>query len=276
MTYPVAMIPYANMAPYRELGAPRNCRFVACLPSASVTALLQNRVIAAAVPVGGLAALGGQVEPLGPYGIVAREKSMSVLFFSQHPMDQMRAPARIWLTGDSESSVRLLFLLLGYAHGFDRLPLTVANPEHAQGELVIGDAALKRILLECRPQPAIRSTRCRADLKFVTDLASGWYAVHRLPFVFARWVVRKDAPSDAKNSLKRWLNEFGRREDMLVARCIPKTAAALGVSRTIVSDYFTVIRRRLEDVDQAGQERFLSELATHLRNPLFQPAREST
>ncbi len=275
MTYPVAMIPYANMAPYRELGAPRGCHFVACLPSASVTALAQNRVIAAAVPVGGLAALAGRVEPLGPYGIAAREKSMSVLFFSQRPLDEMGAPARIWLTGDSESSVRLLFLLLGYARGFDRLPLAVGHPEQAQGELVIGDAALKRILLECRPQPAVRPMRCQSDWKFVTDLASAWYAAHRLPFVFARWVVCKDAPQDAKSALKHWLDDFGRQEDQLVERSVPKTAAALGVSRKIVSDYFRVIRRRLHTIDQAGQDRFLSELATHLRNPLFQPAGES-
>ncbi len=73
MTASVAMIPYTNMAPYRQLGAPRGCRFVPVIPRASIGALLSGEVVAAAVPVGGLKALDGVVETVDK-GQIAHRK----------------------------------------------------------------------------------------------------------------------------------------------------------------------------------------------------------
>ncbi len=275
MPWPVAMIPYTNMAPYRQLGPPAGSRFVRCVPSESVTALKTGRVLAAAVPVGGLAALEGVVEPLGPYGIAARERSMSVLLFSDRPFAQMYAPATVWLTGESESSVRLLYLLLGLRHGFDRLPLATPDPARASAELVIGDAALKRVLKDCRPAVDGPLYACGPGRTFVTDLASEWFALQALPFVFARWVIRRDAPAAARQALSDWLELFGRREAELVAACTPDAAAHLGVDTPVITEYFRVIRRHLDDDDLAGQERFQAGLATHARRPLFNPASET-
>ena len=113
MTFPVAMIPYLNMAPYRELGTPAGCRFVPLVPSRSIEALRSNAVIAAAVPVGGLPALNGLTEFLGNFGIAAAEQSMSVLFFSRRPLNAMGSETRIQVTGESASSVRLSLSVVG-------------------------------------------------------------------------------------------------------------------------------------------------------------------
>ncbi len=269
MTWPVAMIPYTNMAPYRQLGPPQGCRFVDCVPSESVGALESGRVLAAAVPVGGLAALTGVVEPLGPYGIAARERSMSVLLFSDRPFSEMHAPATVWLTGESESSVRLLFLLLGLRHGFDRLPRATPDAQAASAELIIGDAALKRVLRDCRPASGGLLYECGPRRTFVTDLAEEWFALQRLPFVFARWVIRRDAPAEVRRALADWLERFGRREEQLVSACTPDAAVQLGVDPAVITEYFRVIRRHLTDEDLAGQARFQSELEKHVRRPLF-------
>jgi len=274
MSYPVAMIPYTNMAPYRQLGEPAGCHFVPCVPSESVRALKTGEVLAAAVPVGGLKALEGLVENLGPFGIAARERSMSVLLFSDRPFSEMRTPATVWLTGDSESSVRLLFLLLGYRHGFDHLPRATRNPEQANAELVIGDAALKRVLVDCRPA-AGPLFHCGPDHTFVTDLAAEWFALKGRPFVFARWVIRQDAPAGVKKAMTAWLDIFGGREGELVRDCIPAAATRLKVSSRVIDAYFKVIRRRLTDDDMAGQALFLTELAQYARQPLFRPAAET-
>ena len=273
MTWPVAMIPYTNMAPYRQLGPPEGCRFVPCVPSESVGALESGRVLAAAVPVGGLGALAGVVEPLGPYGIAARERSMSVLLFSDRPFAEMHAPATVWLTGESESSVRLLFLLLGLRHGFDRLPLATPEAEDASAELIIGDAALRRVLTDCRPAADGPLYECGPRRTFVTDLASEWFALQKRPFVFARWVIRRDAPAAARGALTDWLDRFGRREARLVAACTPAAAARLGVETAVIEEYFRVIRRHLDDEDLAGQQRFQAALEKYARRPLFPPAR---
>ena len=92
MSAPVAMIPYANMAPYRQLGAPRDCNFVPLVPKASIGALIDGKVAAAAVPVGGLARLAGIVETVGRFGIAAKGASMSVLLFSRYPIEHMHEP----------------------------------------------------------------------------------------------------------------------------------------------------------------------------------------
>jgi len=275
MSWPVAMIPYTNMAPYRQLGPPAGCCFVPCVPSESVKALKTGKVLAAAVPVGGLAALESVVDYLGPFGIAARERSMSVLLFSDRPFAEMHAPATVWLTGESESSVRLLYLLLGRRHGFDRLPLATGDAARASAELVIGDAALKRVLVDCRPGAENLRFECGPQRTVVTDLAGEWFTLTHRPFVFARWVIRHDAPTGARKALANWLDLFGRREAELVEACTPDAAARLGVGTGVIEEYFKVIRRHLNNDDLAGQKLFQADLEKHARRPLFNPASET-
>jgi chorismate dehydratase len=256
MTFPVAMIPYLNMAPYRELGPPADCRFMPLVPSRSIEALRNNAVIAAAVPVGGLTALAGLTDFLGNFGIAAADQSMSVLFFSRRPLNEMGSGTRIQVTGESASSVRLLYLLMAYHRGVKDIPRLAAADELADGELLIGDRALLRMKLHPAGQPEPITDR---EYTHVTDLASAWFAQHQLPFVFARWVVRRDAPSAARAALDSWLSEFKAREEELTARAAPAAAAELGLELQTVLVYFRVIRRCLDETDSAGQELFLEE-----------------
>ena len=261
MTVPVAMIPYTNMAPYRQLGAPCGCRFVPLVPRASIEALLTGEVVAAAVPVGGLTALEGVVEMVGRFGIAAEGESMSVLFFSRVPFDDMRSPRTIRITGDSASSVRLLYLLLGQVHGFSCLPHIAADGQVPDGELLIGDRALIKGQKVGDSQPL-----------FISDLSRQWFDIHRLPFVFARWVVRRDAPESIKSSISSWLDEFKAREPSLVEQAIPETAATLDIAPAIIRRYFQVIRRSLDERDILGQQLFFRQIEKLGQRPLFQAA----
>jgi len=250
MRYPIAMIPYTNMAPYRMLDAPDGCCFVSCVPAQSVQALKVGEVMAAAIPVGALDYVAGDVEPLGPFGIGARERSMSVLFFSTRPFYEMDHTSMIRVTEESASSVRLLFMLLEYRNGPGRLPHIAGPRDPIDGELLIGDAALIRVTQH----------RKRHGSSYVTDLASEWYHSRGLPFVFARWVVRKDAPDGVRSALDQWLKEFKKREPELVERAVSPSAARLGVTEDYVREYFRAIRRVLDDADLAGQAAFFAEL----------------
>jgi len=261
MNHPVAMIPYTNMAPFRALGPPDGCRFVPLVPRESIVALCRNQVIAAAVPVGGLAAVADSTDFLGQFGIAAAERSMSVLFFSDRPLAGMGADTRIHLTTESASSIRLLFLLLGYRNGFDNLPQLAKPDECPNGELLIGDAALIRMRNRQGGVPAVNGALCSGA--HVTDLASEWHVVHHLPFVFARWVVRKDAPFSARQALEKWLSEFKIREQALVQQAVPEAARRIGVTASEIRAYFQVIRRTLDETDLAGQAKFLSEYDRH-------------
>lgn len=258
MTASVAMIPYTNMAPYRQLGAPRGCRFVPVIPRASIGALLSGEVVAAAVPVGGLKTLDGVVETVGRFGIAADGECMSVLFFSRLPFREMYSPRTIRLTGESASSVRLLYLLLGNRHGFSRLPHIAAVGRVPDGELLIGDRALVR-----------GQTAGGAKSLFITDLSRRWFELHRLPFVFARWVVRKDASESIKSTISDWLEEFKAREPYLVEQAIPEAAETLNLPPALIRRYFQVIRRSLDERDIRGQQLFFKQFEELGRSPLF-------
>ena len=267
MSYPIAMIPYANMAPFQELGPPPGCHLIDCTPRQSVAALKAGTIWAAAVPVGGLAQLAGEVDYLGCFGIAARSEVMSVLFFSDRPFDAFCRPLGLRLSTESASSVRLLYLLLGYQHGFERLPFAAGENQPANGTLLIGDAAL-------RAAQTVRREGAVNGFQIITDLAARWDAHHHLPFVFARWVVRKEAPDDLRAGLSEWLQGYREREGELIRQAAPRVAARLGLSSDFALRYLKIIRRCLTVEDEAGQERFLGELRRHMREPLFHPAAE--
>ena len=259
MSVPVAMIPYTNMAPYRELGAPTGCHFVPLVPKASIDALLEGTVAAAAVPVGGLDRLGDTVASVGVYGIAAKGPSMSVLLFSRVPFEALRRPLTLQVTSETASSVKLLYLLLGRTVGFDKLPFLTAGERPADGELLIGDRAL------------VRGQAARAGVSSgtVTDLSQKWLELHGLPFVFARWVVRRDAPEAIKTEIASWLETFRAQEARLVEKAVDPSARALGLPPAVVRHYFSVIRRSLDEEDLRGQREFIQAFDRHGRQPLF-------
>jgi chorismate dehydratase len=265
MKHAVAMIPYANMAPYREMGPPEGCCFVDCIPRESIRALREKRVWAAALPVGGLAELQGTTEFIGRYGIAVKREALSVLFFSSRPFGSFDRRNTISLTGESASSVRLLYLLMGYRLGFGALPSAVTKGSPADGCLVIGDRAL-RWAAEMESAGSVRGYR------HVADLGSLWHAHTRLPFVFARWVVHREAPDGIKRTLGRWLDRFRAEERRCIRQAVPKVALRLNLTAAYTERYLTVIKRCLPEAYEAGQERFLADVRRFAPEPLFPAA----
>ena len=257
------MIPYANMAPFQEMGPPPGCTFVDYVPRDSIQALKEKRVWAAAVPVGGLALLGNEIRFLGRYGIAVKERVMSVLFFCDRPFDDFRRPLTIGITGESASSVRLLYLLLGYRLGFHAVPRLAPQGLAGNGYLVIGDRAL-------RWAQEFEDTGAAQGYSHMVDLAALWYDRFQLPFVFARWVVRHDAPEALKEKLNQWLQRFSGEEPALIEKATPRVAAKLRLSETYTAQYLRIIRRCLTEEDVAGQLRFEEELKPHGAGMLFE------
>lgn len=262
MSYPIAMIPYANMAPFQEMGPPPGCHFVDCTPTQSIRALKAGQVWAAALPVGGLAALEGVVEQAGPFGIAVDTEVQSVLFFSDTAFADFTPPRTLRITSETASSVRLLYLLFGYAHGFNAMPAQVATHRVPNGELVIGDTALVWAR-EFQEKGQVHGyLHC-------TDLAAEWYARHRLPFVFACWVIHLQAPHPLRRLLADWFLEFSKREPELITQVAPKVVRKLNLPTDYVINYLKIIRRCFIEQDMAGQTRFLDELRRHAVDPLF-------
>jgi chorismate dehydratase len=254
--YKISMIPFANMGPFRKLGTPRGATWVFWPPRQSSDKLLTGEIVAAAAPVGDFARLSSVCEFVGEYGIAARTQVGSVLFFSRKSFSEINSSHRIRLSGLSSSSVRLLYLLLGYRNGFDNLPSLAGDDEDFDGELVIGDAALKRLLNG-------------PDELFVTDLVTEWDRVHNLPFVFARWVVRKDAPTEVRREIESWLAPLEQKDRAYVYASAGEEALRLGISESAMVEYLFGMKRVLGPEELAGQERFVEEYKKFGREPVF-------
>ncbi|MGD9602507.1 MAG: MqnA/MqnD/SBP family protein [Gammaproteobacteria bacterium] len=241
----IVITPYLNSRAFVHHGPPPGCRLRALAPRDAGPAILRGEVLAGLVPVGGLADLGSQVELLGEYGIACPGPSRSVLFCSRVPFAEIDATTTVRLSADSMSSVRLLYLLLTYRGG--SLPRFVSDAGDVDGELVIGDAAL----------------RMAGDARYPhrVDLAEGWQARHGLPMVFARWVIDRRATRAQRAQLAWWLRAYAAHAPALLDRAAAECHAAVGLSVSDARDYLDGIRTSLRGEDLAGQARYLAELS---------------
>lgn len=107
----------------------------------------------------------------------------SVLFFSPRPLSALENQ-RLYLTGESATSVNLLRVLLHEFYGWSQIDTEVPRQPVedllAQGKagLLIGDRALR--------------ARRQGGVGICYDLAQLWVEHTGLPFVFALWIVRRD------------------------------------------------------------------------------------
>ncbi len=264
MAFKVGMIPYTNMEPFRLMGPPAGGEFVSWLPSNSIGALLEGQIVAAAVPVGGLPQLEGVTESLGRFGIAAPRASMSVLLFSRRPFEELKRPMTLALTGESASSVRLLYLLFRQRLGAGQVPWLVTDHGEADGCLLIGDKALEWRRRFC-------SQGTVEGFANMADLAVLWHRYFGRPFVFARWVVRRDAPGQVRKCLEGWLHRFRSREDALVEEAASVCAGRLAMPEAEMKKYFHTLRRCLTASDLEGQKLFLEKMEALSGDRFFRP-----
>lgn len=107
----------------------------------------------------------------------------SVLLFTREPIEFLNG-ASIALTGESETSVALLKILLSRKYSFNNsyYQAQSSGQNLSSGHdalLLIGDRALKEAL--------------HGREGHVYDLGELWYEFTGLPFVFALWLLREDA-----------------------------------------------------------------------------------
>ena len=158
----------------------------------------------------------------------------SVALFSRVPMDQLSG-STILLSGSSRTSVLLLELLCRHRWGITPRFATVraeagdlaalAGFPH-EAVLVIGDAAL---MLAAREAYPVR-----------VDLGAAWKDWTGLPFVFAVWAARREAPIGAVREVHARLLEsraWGLTHlDELAAEAAGNTGVAEAVCRAYLGD----------------------------------------
>jgi chorismate dehydratase len=211
-------------------------------PRALGEAVAAGRLDAGPLPLADVIRLESELSVL-PFGIATRERAQSVFLFSPRPMAELGG-ARIAVTGETATSVRLLRLLLALCHEVAP-PVLVAPDAPAEAVLLIGDAAL-RARFGTWPRP-----RC-------FDLGEEWTRWTGLPCVFAAWAVRRAAGPAARAALAAALAgalEAGLGDLAAIARA-RRDVRAWGLTETDVVDYLRGFTYRLGPDEEKAMVEF--------------------
>ncbi len=165
------------------------------------------------------------------------------------------AKARIGVSEESSTSVRLLRLLLEVRYGVKPRGYERGVREQADAFLVIGNEALRR----AHTKPT------GFDHRY--DLASQWWLWKKLPFVFALWVIRRSLPEQTKREFAELLQRSFSKGMNELDEMANRHAGELGTPAELVS-YLENFHYRLGEDEMQGLNEF-KRLA--MQNGLLEP-----
>lgn len=170
----------------------------------------------------------------------------SVLLFTPGPLARLSGQ-EIAITGESATSINLLKILLAEFCGVTdircRVPQCRVEEVLAAGgsALLIGDRALMTAK-DCPPG-------CQ-----VTDLGAFWYHFTGLPFVFALWILRRDAAHDRPREVAKLARQLASARERAFAD-LPQLARAYAISSGFDAEHLENYWRKMSyDLDAAHLE----------------------
>lgn len=173
----------------------------------------------------------------------------SVLLFSRLPLEELDGE-RVGMTTESDTSVALLRIIMERFHGlrnvFERTELPVKEALASYPALLlIGDAALK-------------AAQGHGG-HLVYDLGELWHHFTGLPFVFALWLVRREAVTRAGDEVARLSADLIRAK-MLAYESYPEIAAKAverqWMEKDCLTDYWRTISYELTERHLRGVKQF--------------------
>ena len=181
MTVRVARVPYLNAEAFYIDMARRGLQLHDLLPSGVAPAIKDGEIDAGPVPLVDSFHLEDRCIPVAGFCIATTELSRSVLFYSKQPVEALTG-ARIGVAEEATTPLRLLQVLLSLKHKVQPEAYVAMSDPH-DAFLITDDQALRRRL-------GVRGFPYRYDL------GEEWFRWTGLPFVFSRWVSRKDMEPD--------------------------------------------------------------------------------
>jgi chorismate dehydratase len=193
--------------------------------------------------------------------ISSPKRVRSVVVLSRCPPEEIRTLA---LDTSSRTSVVLSQILLRERYGIypevvDMAPDQAAMLERCDATLMIGDVAM----------------RARREGLYVLDLAEEWHAWTGLPFVFALWIVREDAPVLAvPGGAGPWFHkslELGRQN---LSTLIDEAWRTIGWTKPELHEYLTEnIAYSLGEAERESLALFFEKAVAHGFAPEVKPLR---
>lgn len=224
LTNKVGRIAYTNTEPYFYHWPNEPFRVVSGFPRQLALAARDGEILAAPLPTIECWKLDKTFAPLGFWGIASRESCRSVILLSHKPISELNDVV-IGVTRESSMSVALLQVLIRQRYGH-RVTLRRGLLASDDAWLMIGDQAFMEW-----SKPRL------GPWEHVTDLGSEWWDWHQLPFVFARWVVRRDAGYTTEGALVRIVGDSLRRGIVSLPTIAVKQSILLRIPSPQIVDY---------------------------------------
>ena len=263
----LARVSYLNSAPFfHALRLNERCEVTDGTPRELGLRAASGELDAGLLPLVDYFRLAERFERLGPFGIAVRGRARSALLFSRKPIRQLEG-AVIAVTEDTSTTLQLLRLLLETRYKI--LPAAYERRLHAEKRsqnvpapherrqeseadalLLIGDEAL-------------RFKQANAQYPFEIDLGFEWWLWQHLPFVFAVWAVRADAPAQEHKELELAVSRaLGGNLNHLDA-IAQEHAPRLNLAPEVLQDYLSGFIYRLSQPEEEGIAQFKKLLHEH-------------
>jgi len=205
-------------------------------------AVVENAVDAGPVPLVTCWDIADRYEPLGDFCIATADKARSILFFSKRPVAELDGAA-IGVTAETSTSVRLLKVLITHYYRVHPGAWVHLDWPNNDAFLLIGDEALIH-------------RRGVKDYPHVVDLGEVWHAWTGLPFVFARWMVRRDLDDSRKRALAGFLERSVRDGRGRVEELVATRARDLGMTTPEMREYLDGFSFTAGEAESAAMKRF--------------------
>jgi len=177
MAMRVGRVPYLHAEPFYFDMARRGIELYEMAPRALAAAAENGAIDAGPVPLVDCFRLEDRFQPVAGFCVASAKKAGSVFLYATKPIAELNG-AYIGITDTASTAPRLLQVLLSLKYQVRPeayVPLPVAHDAF----LLIGNEGL-------------RQRMGAPGFPYTYDLGEEWHAWTGLPFVFSRWMVRKD------------------------------------------------------------------------------------
>ncbi len=182
MALRVGRLPYLHAEPFYFDMERRGMVLHEMVPSAFAAALVDGEIDAGPVPVADYFRLQDRLQPVAGFCVATPRKTGSIVLYSTKPIAELHE-ARIGVTEEAATASKLLDIVLRLKHQVQSVTYVSLQAPY-DAFLLIGNDGLRR-------RGGARG------FAYSYDLGTEWHAWTGLPFVFSRWVVRKDVDPQA-------------------------------------------------------------------------------
>jgi chorismate dehydratase len=176
MTVRIARIPYLSCEPFYFDMERRGIELYDMAPSILAEAAIRDEIDAGPIPLTDCRRLDEQFRYLSGFCLATIRRAGSVVLHSKVPIQELTG-CRVAVSSEAATSSLLLKVLLGLKHQVQPVAY-VTHEDLYDASLLIGSEGL-------------RQRYGVWDYPHTYDLGEEWQQWTRLPFVFARWMVRK-------------------------------------------------------------------------------------